>query len=81
MTGNTFYPALGVNTNIAAITAPIYALFVNARLGVTGGIATPTSIAEAKNQSIPGDSSSQVQFTNNAAAQATVTIKVVRIWR
>ncbi len=81
---NYCYPSFSDNVNVfAASTRPAIAFLMGISGGsVSNGLAEPSSMLEAKMQSIPYGTSLKVSVKNNHATDmATATIKVLRVWR
>ena len=78
------YPVFSANTNMFAnITIPATALLLGVLPGLsTSGITAPTTMQEAKAIRLPYDPAQTCRVANGHATDtATVTIRVLRVWR
>jgi len=77
-----FYPSrLNVATAYASANTPAVSLFLGIDIGTAVGLGTPTSMAEAKGYHLPPKPDATFQVVNGSANLATITVRVLRIWR
>lgn len=75
------YPSyVGKTTTFAVANAPALSLVMGVNPG-NQGLTVPASMADARSIKFPLDSGTQAYVSNLSAATATVTVKVIRIWR
>jgi len=81
-TNGTLYP-IRMSYGIAHATYnnPAASLYLGLRPDSTYGLVSPTSMIEAKQYMLPPRVGSKVGFTNGSLENASVTIRIIRIWR
>jgi hypothetical protein len=78
---NCVYPKReNVTTAYSNLSNPCISLFLGFSFASNVGLTEPTSLQEAKSVAIPA-SNEQIKVVNYSSETATVTIRVVRVWR
>lgn len=79
---DAFYPKrAGETTTYASSGNPCVSLFLGANVSSRTGLLSPASWADAKAVQLPPAGEEQIRVRNESEEVATVTIRIMRVWR
>lgn len=79
---DVFYPKRSaVATTYANIANPAVQLYLGNAPLTAVGLTAPATITEARQNLLPPMAGVKIQVKNDSAAIATVTVKIIRVWR